>query len=103
MNGKETYSIKHYDKEKSFNEKECYISKDSDLMNISIKLKQYNLLVRDFVKFEVYGIGKNSNTIRSKLIALLRQLKFPERVIFLKIQHDFDKSKEIYHIQQIAK
>jgi hypothetical protein len=95
MSGKTFYSIVHYNKEKPSKE-ECHISKESDFMKISIRLKEYHHLLRGFIKAEVYGIGKDKEKLESKLIALLRQLNFPERYIFSKIKKDFDICKEFF-------
>jgi hypothetical protein len=101
MSGKIHYSIVHYDKEKSKKKKECYISEESDFMNISIRLKEYYPLLRNFIKAEIYGIGKDKTKLESKLIALLSQLNFPERFIFSKIKKDFEICKEFFYFEQL--
>ena len=101
MGGKTRYGIVHYD-QYATNKKECYISKESDFMNISIKLKEYNHLLREMVKSQIYGIGKIKTKNHSKIINLLRQLNFPEIHILIKIQKDFDKCREIYQYRQKA-
>jgi hypothetical protein len=88
ITGKTYYTIRHYDEKKSSKKKDCYISKRSQFMEISIKLKEYNTLIKNLVKAEVYGIGKNGKKIHFNLIAILRKLNFPERYILSKINHD---------------
>lgn len=39
---------------------ECPKSLEKDFTKTSIKLNEYNLLIKNLVKAEVYGIGKNS-------------------------------------------
>lgn len=103
MNGKTFYSIVHYNKETTCKKKECYISKESDFMNISIKLKEYNHVMREIVKSEIYGIGKINIKNQFKIIDLLRQLNFPDIHILIKIAKDLDKCKKVYQYQQIVK
>jgi hypothetical protein len=97
MHGNTSYTIRHYDKEKKSKDKDCYISKRSDFMRISIKLNEYNTLIKRLVKAELYDIGKNIRQLRSKLIAILRKLNFPERYILSKINHDYHVFGENYY------
>ncbi len=99
MHGKINYSIIHYMKGKS-KKKECYISKESDFINISIKLTEYNQLIKSLAKSEAYGIGNNSKRTHSKLMDKLRQLNFPERYLYPKILQDCIKFGEQYQKEQ---
>ena len=47
MYGKTYYIIRHYDNEKSTRKRDCYIKEESDFMKISIKLKEYEQLMKD--------------------------------------------------------
>jgi hypothetical protein len=103
MKGEAYFSIRHYDKKKLSPKKDCYISKESDFIDISIKLKEYVLLMRSLVKDEIYDIGKNNKKIYHEIIQLLRQLNFPERYIILKLYHDFDICKKDFHKEQTSR
>ena len=76
---------------------DCYISKRSQFLDISIKLNEYNTLLKNLVKVELYGIDKNGKKIHSKLIAILRKLNFPERYILSKIIRDYHVIEEHYY------
>jgi hypothetical protein len=100
MKGKTYFIIVHYNKNKVSKDDEHYISKESDFINISIKLKEYALLMRSLVKTEIYDIGKNNKKIYYKIIQLLRQINFPEKYILLKLYHDFNIFKKEFDEEQ---
>jgi hypothetical protein len=103
MSGKSYYMIRHYDKEEHNKKKDCYISNKSDFMDIVIELREYNGLIEDLVKTEIYGIRKSSKNIRSKVVTLLRQLNFPEKYILDKIESDRLRSEEILYNHRCSK
>jgi hypothetical protein len=79
---------------------ECPISTESDFMNISIKLQEYDRLMKDlFIAYE-YDPKKNSKKIYSKIVSLLMQRNFPERYIVNKITHDIPKYARLVHNEQ---
>ncbi|MDN5846712.1 MAG: hypothetical protein L0H53_10615, partial [Candidatus Nitrosocosmicus sp.] len=99
MYGDTHYSIVHYYKSKK---KECYIKKDLDFVNISIKTVEYNDLVEDFVKARIYGTRRNEHAIYESLNDILRNMNFPERVLEQKLAHDrYEFDMKYFRIQKL--